>query len=598
MNFYSPMSFLFLIGLIPIVLMYLLKKQHQEVTISSNFLWHRAIRDLEANRPWQKLRKNLLLLLQILLFIMLVMGLTKPYIFSDTISGGNLIIVLDSSASMQSTDVEGSRFEKAKEDIDNTIKNIKPNTKVTLISMANQPKLIVNNSSDKSILQRNLKFIKVSDCSSNEKDTLSLIKSIVKDMKNYKIVFYSDRDIDSSMDNVVVKRINGQGDNLAVENISYSIKQNDLTVLTRVKNYSDKEYNSDLILYKDDEIFDVKEISIGAGENKNIYWYGLPKAVNIIKAELDIEDSLDIDNIRYGVVSSKEISKALLVTEGNVFVEKAIGLNQGVELYKTNEVMEDIEGYDLYIYDGKLPKNIPNDGNLLIFNPPNNSLANIKGTSESGELKLIDNELFRYVNLDFTIGKTKTFVSSNWGEAVLLSNGDPIILKGERNNQKIVALGFDVHDTDFPLKIDFPIFIQNVLDYTLNLNSQEQVSILSGEYINIDVLPKTTEVFVENPLGDRVKVAPPFPLAPYIDTNKVGVYTIEEKYNENIEKKYFVVNVDTKSESSTKLSAENLNENVDIFENEVKTGKDIKDIFIWLALLLLAIEWVVYNREY
>jgi hypothetical protein len=83
-----------------IVAMYLLKLRREERTVSSTFLWQRMVRDVEANAPWQKLRRSLLLLLQLLLMLLLVFALARPFFAAQGISGRNLIIILDHSASM------------------------------------------------------------------------------------------------------------------------------------------------------------------------------------------------------------------------------------------------------------------------------------------------------------------------------------------------------------------------------------------------------------------------------------------------------------------------------------------------------------------
>jgi len=64
---------------VPIVVLYLLKVKREDLTVSSNFLWRRVLEDKQANAPWQKLQKNWLLLLQLLLLFLLVFTLTRPF---------------------------------------------------------------------------------------------------------------------------------------------------------------------------------------------------------------------------------------------------------------------------------------------------------------------------------------------------------------------------------------------------------------------------------------------------------------------------------------------------------------------------------------
>ena len=75
MHFLTPLGFL-LAGLaIPILLLYMLKLRRRQVQVSSTFLWVQLLRDQQANAPWQKLKRNLLLILQLLILAALVIAL-------------------------------------------------------------------------------------------------------------------------------------------------------------------------------------------------------------------------------------------------------------------------------------------------------------------------------------------------------------------------------------------------------------------------------------------------------------------------------------------------------------------------------------------
>ena len=595
MSFNSPLYLIFILGLIPIILMYLLKKKHEDIVLSSNYLWEKALRDIEANKPWQKLRNNMLLFLQILIFTLIVIALAKPHIFKGNLNSDNLIIVLDKSASMKTKDVDGkTRFQKAKEDIEDIIKNTKSNTKITLISMNTKPSILVNNSSDKAFLKKKLDDIVANDSSANIKDTISIVKALVKDINSYNILFYTDKEINADIDNLKVNKISGNGMNVSIDNISYSNVQESITVLTTITNHSSEDKEFEVSIYDDEKILDVKKVELKSKETKDIYFKGINKNISIIKAFINIEDSLDIDNTRYQVINNNPIKKVLLVSEeGNIFLEKAIGVNKNIELYKLNEKLEsDVGGYDLYIFDGDTPETIPKDSNVLIFNPTDNDMFKVSDGDIDGDLKSIQDELLRYVKLDFYIGKTSVIENTTWLEPILTLNDKSVIAKGIKENQKVVVVGFDVRDTDFPLKIDFPVFIQNILDYTLNLKSQEKAEVLAGESIDINILPKSKDVYVKSPNGEKQKIEG----SSYTDTFVKGLYTIEQTIDNETITSYFVSNVDTLKEYTDIIESHEESNIKSNDENKTITGKDIRNIILIIVLLVLSFEWVVYSR--
>src|SRR3954470_23460192 len=108
-NFLSPF-----IGLIagavavPLLLvLYFLKLRRREMEVSSTLLWKKAIQDLQVNAPFQRLRRNLLLILQMALLLALCLALTRPVTFFKPGAGKSTVILIDRSASMSATDIDG-----------------------------------------------------------------------------------------------------------------------------------------------------------------------------------------------------------------------------------------------------------------------------------------------------------------------------------------------------------------------------------------------------------------------------------------------------------------------------------------------------------
>jgi hypothetical protein len=96
------------------VLLYFLKLKRQPLEVPSTFLWSRTIEDLHVNTIWQRLRRNLLLVLQLLLIAILMLALLRPGWRGTAVTDERLILLIDNSASMSAIDEHPSRLEQAK----------------------------------------------------------------------------------------------------------------------------------------------------------------------------------------------------------------------------------------------------------------------------------------------------------------------------------------------------------------------------------------------------------------------------------------------------------------------------------------------------
>src|SRR5689334_13397942 len=100
-----------------LLVLYFLKLRRRELPVSSTILWRKAIQDLQVNAPFQKLRRNLLLLLQLLLLALLCLALSRP-VANFTPGAAKLsVILVDRSGSMSAIEDYGgtkrTRLEEA-----------------------------------------------------------------------------------------------------------------------------------------------------------------------------------------------------------------------------------------------------------------------------------------------------------------------------------------------------------------------------------------------------------------------------------------------------------------------------------------------------
>ena len=87
-----------------LVILYFLKLRRRDVEVSTTLLWKKAIEDLQANAPFQRLRNNILLILQLLALCIALFAVAQPQIRSDLTAGTAHVILIDTSASMNAVD--------------------------------------------------------------------------------------------------------------------------------------------------------------------------------------------------------------------------------------------------------------------------------------------------------------------------------------------------------------------------------------------------------------------------------------------------------------------------------------------------------------
>lgn len=114
MNWLTPLGFLGLIGLLILLLIYILKPNYQNKSISTTYVWRKSLKYRKKKIPISKLRNILLIICQVLIVCTSAFMLAQPFIDGeDKASAKEKIIVIDASGSMLA-EIEGeTRFERA-----------------------------------------------------------------------------------------------------------------------------------------------------------------------------------------------------------------------------------------------------------------------------------------------------------------------------------------------------------------------------------------------------------------------------------------------------------------------------------------------------
>src|SRR5580765_7965528 len=163
MSFLAPAAFAFAAAIPVVVLFYLLKRKRVVKLVSSTILWQQFLSETQASAPFQKLKKNWLLILQLLLLALVVLALTRPFFATKAQPAELRVVILDASASMQAKDESPSRFERARAEALKWVDSLKENDRMVILQAAANTEVRQSATSDKASLRRALQGCASSD---------------------------------------------------------------------------------------------------------------------------------------------------------------------------------------------------------------------------------------------------------------------------------------------------------------------------------------------------------------------------------------------------------------------------------------------------
>lgn len=161
MTLLAPLSLIWLGLLLPLVLLYILKRRRREQLVGSTLLWEAALRDLRAERPFRRLLPHLALILQALVLIGGALALARPSTQGDLEAGVRVAVVIDVSPSMAARDDDGPRITQARQLATDIADGLPPGGEMMIVEAGDQPALFSAFTDDASALLRALETLHV-----------------------------------------------------------------------------------------------------------------------------------------------------------------------------------------------------------------------------------------------------------------------------------------------------------------------------------------------------------------------------------------------------------------------------------------------------
>ncbi|MGD8805312.1 MAG: BatA and WFA domain-containing protein [Chloroflexota bacterium] len=619
MSLIAPISLLLGLLAVPVVLLYMLRLRRKDVRISSTMLWRRLLQDREANAPWQRLRRNLLMLIQLLILALLVFALARPYVPVPAITAGSVVLLLDGSASMLAKEQNAERFDLARQEVERIIDDLPGDSSMTLILVGRTPRVLMSGSQDRESLRQAVSRAQAAPVTADWPAAFALAAGAAQGYQDSQIVLVSDGglvgDLPPMPVDVIYRPVGSAQENLAISALSSRDSPDGPQLFASVTNYGNLPQRALFNLSLDDALFDARRIEVPAGETVNLTWL-MPPDSSVIGARLTemTQDQLSWDNELWSVYEGGSTRRVLLVTAGNRFLETALSVLPGLDVYKAApEVGLGAAGdgdFDLLVFDS-IPMSEPlPEANMLIIDPlapladegidTRPALTSGNVFTRTSVVRLEESPLLRFVDWSGVNVRAARGVDAPWARPLVVAEGGPLLLAGEREGRRAVILTFDLQDSDLPLQIAFPIVMANIMNWLDPGGSLlDATNFAPGEPVRIGVDSGAETIVVREP--DGTFWARDVGEAPLIfpETSLVGVYEISSlsAVGERPAGR-FTVNLMSAVESKIAPAA-----NIQLVSMALANPstdsvgqRELWPLLAVLALLVLMVEWWIYHR--
>lgn len=364
-----------------VVFIHLFNRRSNIIYVPSIIPWKEIKTDVVSSRL---LRIDLLFLLQIFLIILLSLYLARPYLSSDilVIHGRNKIVVIDTSASMQTIEKDESRFDQAKKQILNLVDKMRSDDKMMIISAYSSSEALLGLTGDKELLRNSVEGLEPTETGTDLEGGISLALSYMENMKNSQLYIFTDQRIEEcgskikelSPKSYRLERFGHSGANVAISSFDTfqdMFNEKDEAYLT-MKNFSDELKDVKTTVYLKQDILMKRDITLEAREQKTVAIRNI-SATGVLKAQIETNDDLKADNTAFGIIKErKKLIDILLVTNSSELKREFQRLEEAFSQMKVKTVSIGeydpavMDDYDIGIFHRFVPDKQPGINSLFI----------------------------------------------------------------------------------------------------------------------------------------------------------------------------------------------------------------------------------------
>jgi hypothetical protein len=608
-----------------VLVLYILKLRRRVVPVPFSPLWERILRDKEATTLFSKLKRLVSLLLQLALLALLVLALGDPRAAESLIKGRTVVVLVDASASMQATDVRPNRLAVAKEEVKKIVHGLGGADRMLVAQMDAMVTPLGPMSGDTSALERELDAIAPTDARADFPRALRFATDALRGIDGGEVVVVSDGALGPASDTsgavhlgtakLSYVRVGHGARNVGVTQFAvrrYPLDKSRYEVMLELTNTGTDVEDVELQLLGDGALVDLTKLRLRPGERLPRFYPQLSGANRTLEAKVarvdGTSDDLPADDHAYALLPERRRAKVLVVTGGNTYLEAALLLDEYLDV--TDVAPEAYAsaiakgGWDAVIFDRGTPAERPRANALYIDPRGPGSPVRVDRELKAPGFDKIERKhpVVRFIALDdVNVAVGHKLVPEPGDKVIGASDGgaSPILVAGARGGYKFVALGFDVRDSDLPLRVAWPLFVLDCVNWFVDEDAQYLSSYRTGDVWRIPVGLAASRATVKLPDGTTQSAAVHEGRAVLLG-ERAGFYELSTGAGAERQTTAFAANLLDAEESAIapqdKLIVDG-REAGDVTGFHVGVRREIWIYLLLAAALLTALEWATYHRR-
>ncbi|MGH7854276.1 MAG: VWA domain-containing protein [Candidatus Binatia bacterium] len=541
-----PSALLLLAGAIPLILfLHSLKPRGLQLRTTTFFLWERVLKEqpLGTRLGWL-LRKNLLLILQLLAAIALIAALADPWLRYFGSTSGDVVVVMDLSASMKATERDVSRFDAARREWLSLIDGLGSRQKMMVIGAGAQPRLLMPFTSDQRRLRDLARGLEPTDAPGKVKDAILFAHAFLKRGSPDRVVVISDgaftgaEEFVKAGDQLRFVKVAGGKDNVGIvgfEARRHPEQPSPAEIMIHVKNFTERALRAPLTLMLDGKTLAQQEIELGAHDRRVMIFRYDGVTEGRLLARLDVADDFATDNQAYLALTDRAPVRLLYVGPGNPYLSRLLRLFPHVQVSSAPqwqpELAQGKNRFDMVIFDRVAAPALTHGNFILIDTMAPNLPLELKGKIQNPRVSspAANHPLTEGLSLgDLTIYEASRVALKGEGTVLARAAESPLLYALDKGKLRVLFFGFDLMASDLPLRVAFPILFHNALEWfqPQRLEFPGQTA-QAGTPIRLRLPDADAAVEITAPSGRKESFAAPAGALVFADTFQAGFYSFK-----------------------------------------------------------------------